>query len=155
MASESFGGMDIIDFGDFHQFPPVGNASAALYCERPETDDIHALKGRLIFTEYNYVVILQEQMRITDDVWMGILSRLRVDECTEDDIKEVQKLVLTNEACEILDFMTAPWCDAHQQKRRSLVCNCRHYILATIMILHLHSVVCIYIIINLIVCRVS
>ena len=155
MASESFGGMDIIDFGDFHQFPPVGNASAALYCERPETDDIHALKGRLIFTEYNYVVILQEQMRITDDVWMGILSRLRVDECTEDDIKEVQKLVLTNEACEILDFMTAPWCDVHQQKRRSLVCNCRHYILATIMILHLHSVVCIYIIINLIVCRVS
>ena len=24
-CSECFGGMDIIDFGDFHQFPPVGN----------------------------------------------------------------------------------------------------------------------------------
>jgi hypothetical protein len=33
----------------------------------------------------------------------------------------------------------------HQQKRRSLVFNCGHYILATIMILYLHSVVCIYI----------
>jgi hypothetical protein len=41
-ASECFGGMDIIDFGDFHQFPPVGNPSAALYCDRPDTDDAHA-----------------------------------------------------------------------------------------------------------------
>jgi ATP-dependent exoDNAse (exonuclease V) alpha subunit len=111
-ASESFGGMDVIDFGDFHQFPPVGNANAALYCERPETDDAHALKGRTIFLDYDHVVILREQMRITDDVWTGILSRLRVGECTEHDIKEVQKLVLTNPACEIPDFSTSPWCDA-------------------------------------------
>lgn len=111
-ASESFGGMDVIDFGDFHQFPPVGNASAALYCDRPETDDVHALKGRSIFTEYDHVVILREQMRITDDVWTGILSRLRVGECTEKDIEEVQRLVLTNPACEIPDFTSTPWCDA-------------------------------------------
>jgi hypothetical protein len=111
-VSESFGGMDVIDFGDFHQFPPVGNPSAALYCDRPETDDAHALKGRSIFTEYDKVVILREQMRITDDVWTGILSRLRVGECTEDDIDEIQKLVLTNPACEIPDFSTTPWCDA-------------------------------------------
>jgi len=111
-ASECFGGMDVIDFGDFHQFPPVGNASAALYCDRPETDDAHALKGRSNFLEYDRVVILREQMRITDDVWTGILSRLRVGECTENDIKEVQKLVLTNPDCEIPDFSTAPWCDA-------------------------------------------
>jgi PIF1-like helicase len=111
-TSESFGGMDVIDFGDFHQFPPVGNASAALYCDRPETDDAHALKGRSIFMEYNHVVILREQMRITDDIWTGILSRLRVGECTESDIEEVQILVLTNPACDIPDFSTTPWCDA-------------------------------------------
>ena len=73
-VSESFGGMDVIDFGDFHQFPPVGNPSAALYCDRPETDDVHALKGRSIFTEYDQVVILREQMRIMDDVG-GVLRR--------------------------------------------------------------------------------
>ena len=112
VASESFGGMDVIDFGDFHQFPPVGNATAALYCDRPETDDAHALKGRAIFLEQDHVVILREQMRITDDVWTGILSRLRVGECTENDIKEVQKLVLTNPACEIPDFSTSPWSEA-------------------------------------------
>ena len=31
---ECFGGMDKIDFGDFHQFPPIGNPTAALYCNR-------------------------------------------------------------------------------------------------------------------------
>ena len=51
-------------------------------------------------------------MRIMDDVWTGILSRLRVGKCTEDNIKEVQKLVLTNPACEIPDFTMALWCDA-------------------------------------------
>ena len=111
-ASESFGGMDVIDFGDFHQFPPVGNANAALYCDRPDTDNAHGLKGRSIFLDYDQVVILREQMRFSDDVWTGILSRLRVGECTEDDIREVQKLVLTNPACEIPDFTKAPWCDA-------------------------------------------
>ena len=111
-ASECFGGMDVIDFGDFHQFPPVGNHSAALYCDRPDTDNAHGLKGRSIFLEYDHVVILREQMRITDDVWTGILSRLRVGECTEDDIKQVQKLVLTDPECDIPDFTAEPWCDA-------------------------------------------
>jgi hypothetical protein len=109
-ASESFGGMDVIDFGDFHQFPPIKNAAAALYCDRPETDDAHSLKGRSIFTEYNHVVILREQMQITDDGWIRILSRLRMGECTENDIEEVQKLVFTNPACELPDFSMNPWC---------------------------------------------
>ena len=104
--------MDIIDFGDFHQFPPVGNASGALYCDRPDTDDAHALKGRSIFLEYNKVVILHKQMRVMDDVWADILSRLRVGECMEDDIKEVRKLILTNPECEVPNFAKAPWCDA-------------------------------------------
>ena len=112
IASECFGGMDVIDFGDFHQFPPVGNPTAALYCERPDTDDAHALQGRSIFTEYDQVVILTEQMRITDDVWTGILSRLRVGECTESDMEEIQKLVLTDPKCDVPDFTTAPWSDA-------------------------------------------
>ena len=75
---------------EIQQFPPVGNAFAALYCDRPDTDDAHASNGRSIFLQYDHVVILREQMRVTDDVWTGILSRLRVGECTENDIKEVQ-----------------------------------------------------------------
>lgn len=108
---ESFGGMDIIDSGDFHQFPPVENATAALYCDRPDSDDAHGLKGRSIFLEYDKVVILREQMRVTDVLWTGILSRLRVGDCTEEDIIEVQNLVLTNPNCEVPDFTKAPWCE--------------------------------------------
>jgi PIF1-like helicase len=111
-ASESFGGMDTIDFGDFHQFPPVGNPGAALYCDRPDTDDTHSLKGRAIFQDYDRVVILSEQMRMTDGVWTGLLSRLRVGECTQEDIREVRKLVLTDPSCEVPNFNVAPWCDA-------------------------------------------
>jgi hypothetical protein len=111
-STECFGGMDVIDFGDFHQFPPVSNATAALYCDRPDTDNAHALKGRSIFLEYDKVVILREQMRVTDDLWTKLLSRLRVGDCTEADIHEVQKLVLTNPECEQPDFTTSPWCDA-------------------------------------------
>jgi hypothetical protein len=111
-SSECFGGMDTIDFGDFHQFPPVGNPTAALYCDRPETDNAHGLKGRSVFLEYDKVVILREQMRVTDDVWTGILSRLRIGDCTEDDIREVKKLVLTNPECDVPDFTKEPWCNA-------------------------------------------
>ena len=111
-ASECFGGMGVIDFGDFHQFPPVGNPSAALYCDRGKTDDAHGLQGRSIFMEYDKVIILREQMRITDDVWTEILARLRLGECTEDDLEEVQKLVLTGPRCEIPDFSKEPWSDA-------------------------------------------
>jgi hypothetical protein len=111
-ASECFGEMDVIDFGDFHQFPPVGNPTAALYCDRPETDNNHGMQGRSIFMEYDHVVILREQMRVTDEVWMRILSRLRVGDCTEDDLEEVQKLVLNNPSCPLPDSTTAPWCDA-------------------------------------------
>jgi hypothetical protein len=108
-GSESFGGMDIINFGDFHQFPPVGNASVALYCDRPDTDDAHGLMGRSIFLEYDKVVILQDQMRVTDDLWTKILSRLRIGECTEEDINEVKKLVLTDPECEVPDFTGDLW----------------------------------------------
>ena len=51
-------------------------------------------------------------MRITDDVWTRILGRLRVGECTEEDMEEVQKLVLTDPTCEIPDFTKEPWSDA-------------------------------------------
>lgn len=112
IASECFGGMDVIDFGDFHQFPPVSNASGALYCDRPETDDAYGLHGRSIFMEYDHVVILREQMRITDEVWTGILGRLRVGECTEKDMQEVEKLVLSNPTCDTPDFSADPWCEA-------------------------------------------
>lgn len=106
---EPFGSMHVIKFGDFHQFPPVGNATGALYVDRPDKDSKHALIGREIFLQFNKVVILDKQNRIKDKVWVDILSRLRIGECTQNDLDEIRKLVLTNPECDVPDFSKPPW----------------------------------------------
>jgi hypothetical protein len=108
---EPFGSMHIIKSGDFHQFPPVGNPTGALYVDRPK-DNKRALLGREIFRQFDQVVILDQQNRIKDKIWADILSRLRVGECNANDIEEIEKLVLTNTACDVPDFTSAPWDEA-------------------------------------------
>ena len=51
-------------------------------------------------------------MCITDAEWVEILKRSRIGECTEDDLKEMKKLVLTNAKCEVPNFTSAPWNEA-------------------------------------------
>ena len=106
---EPFGSMHIIKCGDFHQFPPVGNPTGALYVDRPDKDNQRALLGREIFLQFDKVVILHQQNRIKDKTWTDILSRLRIGECNESDLDEINKLVLTNPDCDIPDFSKAPW----------------------------------------------
>lgn len=106
---EPFGSMHVIKFGDFHQFPPVGNSTGALYVDRPDKDSKRALLGREIFLQFDKVVILDKQNRIKDETWINILGRLRVGECNERDLDEIRKLVLTNPECEIPDFSKSPW----------------------------------------------
>ena len=106
---EPFGSMHIIQSGDFHQFPPVGNPTGALYVDRPEKDNKRALLGREIFLQFDKVVILHQQNRIKDETWTNILSRLRIGECNDDDLNEIKKLVLTNPDCDVPDFSKPPW----------------------------------------------
>jgi hypothetical protein len=109
-----FAGMHVILTGDFHQFPPVANPIGALYHTiHSQNKQIQRSQlGRQLYEEFETVVILKEQVRIRDSVWMQILSRLRVGECTNDDIDEIRKLVLTNKDCKVPDFTKAPWKDA-------------------------------------------
>jgi hypothetical protein len=78
-SSASFGGLSVILCGDLHQFPPVETASyEALY--RPtksatEPEDVQM--GRRIYQEFNTVVVLKEQRRVTDTEWLGFLQNLR------------------------------------------------------------------------------
>lgn len=108
-AHEPFGSMHIIQTGDFHQFPPVGNPTGALYVDRPEKDKKQDLLGREIFLQFDKVVILEKQNRIKDKVWNDILSRARKGECNASDLDEIQKLVLTSPECAVPDFSKAPW----------------------------------------------
>lgn len=110
-AEDPFGGMNVILLGDFHQFPPVANPKGALYVERAD-DGQRVVLGREIFKQFETVVILDKQVRVKDNIWTNILNQLRIGECTEEDVQEINKLVLSNSECNIPDFTQRLWSDA-------------------------------------------
>ena len=104
-----FGGLNIILLGDFHQFPPVANRTRELYCSDPPKGACEL--GRALFEQFDTVIKLDEQIRIQDETWNNILQRSRTGDCTQTDIAEIRKLVLTNRECHIPDFSLPPWND--------------------------------------------
>ncbi|KAJ2912091.1 hypothetical protein MD484_g8323, partial [Candolleomyces efflorescens] len=119
-----FGGLHMILLGDFHQFPPVAAENHALYCHRPNSDNERLSIGRQLYLQFDKVVILRQQQRSRDPQWTGMLNRLRVGECTDDDLVEFQKLVLTDPRCDVPNFSTPEWKDVvlvtprHSVRRR-------------------------------------
>lgn len=75
----SFGGISVILCGDFHQFPPVAVApsEALYYPTNIIRDTMESQIGRSIFEEFSTVVILREQMRVTDPEWRDFLTHLQ------------------------------------------------------------------------------
>ena len=106
-STAPFGGLNIILMGDFHQFPPVANVNAALYCAPPNRNT--AIVGKAIYLQFETVVNLIQQWRIDDDVWTALLQCLCNGECSQEDLDEMRKLVLTNPDYEVPDFSMAPW----------------------------------------------
>lgn len=108
---------------DFHQFPPVAGGkgakpgregkenTSALYCHQPSLDKERMALGREIFLQFEKVVVLTEQNRSRDPEWTELLDRLRVGECTDKDLEEVQKLVLTDPRCDVPDWNSEEWAD--------------------------------------------
>jgi len=76
--AESFGGINVILSGDFHQFPPVAAASneALYFPSDADRDSVDALLGRQIYEEFRTVVILKQQIRCTDPEWLDFLQHL-------------------------------------------------------------------------------
>jgi hypothetical protein len=76
--SQSFGGLSIILCGDLHQFPPIvaKTGEALFYPINMAIDSTKCQLGRKIYEEFNTVVILKEQKRIKDQVWLSFLRRL-------------------------------------------------------------------------------
>jgi len=65
-----------------------------------------------VYKQFDTVVILKDQIRVKDETWMEMLRRLRIGNCTDEDLQEVHKLVLTNEGCQAPDFSKQPWSNA-------------------------------------------
>ena len=115
VKSKSFGGINVILCGDFHQFPPVATSpSEALYFpSKPERESVDSQLGGAIYMEFATVVILKEQMCVTDPVWCDFLNHLCYGQVQEQHLKMLQMLIITNENCHPTDFQSPPWNTAH------------------------------------------
>jgi PIF1-like helicase len=83
----SFGGVNIIFFGDFLQLPAVRNPD--LYIDSKEWG-----AGHRRWRSLNAVVILKEQMRQAGDpLYASILSRLRLRVSTDEDIEILRRRI--------------------------------------------------------------
>ncbi|PSS19942.1 hypothetical protein PHLCEN_2v3115 [Hermanssonia centrifuga] len=120
----SFGGLNVIICGDFHQFPPVAKGPDE-FLFQPADLSRHSegcVLGRRVYEEFTTVVILKEQMRVTDHVWRDLLVHLRKGEVQEHHIDCLRTLVLSTPGAEV-DFGSAPWQDASLVTPRHAVRN--------------------------------
>lgn len=64
--------------GDFHQFPPVATkASAPLFWPSNVEKDTHEEQvGRHIYEQFDIVVRLKTQVRVTDAEWTDLLRHV-------------------------------------------------------------------------------
>lgn len=68
--------------------------------------------GRNLYLQFQTVVLLTKQMRMTDGYWTSILRKARTGDCSAEDIHCIQQLVLTDSDCTLPDFENPPWDDA-------------------------------------------
>ncbi|KAJ7126689.1 hypothetical protein C8R44DRAFT_779272 [Mycena epipterygia] len=111
-SPHSFGGVNLILCGDFHQFPPVAcEPSEALYYPIDAVlDSLESKLGRMIYEEITTVVILKEQVRVTDPVWLDFLRHLRVGNVQKHHLVMLRTLIAGKEDSEYtVDFNTYPW----------------------------------------------
>jgi len=101
VSNHSFSGISVIMCGDFHQFPPVAvSPREALYYDCKPHDPASSQLGRAIYEEFNTIVILKEQMRVTDEVWHDFLQHLRYGRVQQHHIDMLHTLLIVKpEAC--------------------------------------------------------
>ena len=126
-AGRSFGGLNVILCGDLHQFPPVAcSKREALYHPLDTRDSLDAQIGRQTYEEFSTVVILKEQMRVSDPTWRDFLEHLRYGKVEPRHLKMLRTLILRrttpssdpplspadSHSLPAIDFVTQPWVDA-------------------------------------------
>jgi hypothetical protein len=105
----TFGGISVVLCGDLHQFPPVASQNDALFYPSKERDTLESRTGRAIYEEFQTVVILRQQYRVTDPVWNDFLQHLRYGLVQERHIDVLRKLVINTADCPETKFDEEPW----------------------------------------------
>ncbi|KAL4081257.1 hypothetical protein J3A83DRAFT_4427358 [Scleroderma citrinum] len=112
--NESFSRINVILCGDFHQLPPVAMSptQAFYFPSNPERDSAKSQLRRAIYMEFTIVVILKEQMHVTDPEWHRFLEHLCYGWVEEKDIEMLQSLIVTNKKSLLTDFQSSLWNNA-------------------------------------------
>lgn len=116
--THSFGGTNVILCGDMHQFPPVaGGKQSALYMPTETWDSNEDKVGSMLYKEFSTVVLLTEQMRVKDEVWMDFLRDMQKGTVQDDQISMLKGLVLPSK----MNLQEEPWNSAiHVTPRHSV-----------------------------------
>ncbi|KAF8589174.1 hypothetical protein K439DRAFT_1286976, partial [Ramaria rubella] len=75
-------------------------------------DSIKEQNGRRLYEQFGVLVLLDQQVRVSDVAWLDFLRHLRYGNVKEHHIKMLKNLVLTNKHCRTTDFENGPWKDA-------------------------------------------
>ena len=127
----SFSGLNIILCGDLHQFPPVAcGKREALYYPLDTKDSVDTQVGHQTYEEFSTIVILKEQMRVSDPMWRNFLVDLRNRRVESHHLKMLRTLLLKcptpnksprwpldvdnplTSSLPTVDFTTQPWANA-------------------------------------------
>jgi PIF1-like helicase len=113
-SDKPFGGLNVILVGDFHQFPPVvTKKSAPLFWPcNPSVDTKEEMVGRKIYEEFNIVVRLKQQVRVTDTEWNDLLQHVCYGNCWAHHLQILRDLIITSPNCPPTNFDTSPWNNA-------------------------------------------
>ncbi|KAJ8579543.1 hypothetical protein M405DRAFT_895242 [Rhizopogon salebrosus TDB-379] len=107
------------------QPPPDRSFSAeSLYYPVNSTQDkalCHV--GRSIYEEFTMVVILRQQVRVTNPVWLDFLCHLCHGCIEEHHMEMLHRLIITNKSCPPTDFSQQPWKGAKLVTPRHGVCT--------------------------------
>ena len=109
-----FGGVDIIFFGDFIQFPPIqdtplySNWNDRRVTSSTTKSEIQSKLGQHLWKQVNCVILLDEQMRVTDREYQDLLNRLREGKCTNRDVEILNKRVVGHSVNELTHMSGNP-----------------------------------------------
>ena len=101
-ASLAYGGIDVLFFGDFIQFPPIGDFALYIgwdedrFIYAKKQTDIDTLLGINLWKQLTHIILLDEQMRVTDAAYLELLNRLRKGECNDSDVEILNRRVVGN-----------------------------------------------------------
>lgn len=110
-SSHSFSDLNVILFGDPHQFPPVGCSihEALFFPTDSQHDSTTCQVGQEVYLKFTMVVTLKQQIHVIDPIWQNFLHHLRHGHVERHHIDMLHSLVLAHADCTSPDFTSLPW----------------------------------------------